>query len=181
MFGKEEGGGGFQFNQELIDEVVSHQACWLTGDLVLFFPALHAYFLRPLVHLCISDANKAMLVQSAALIPALLDALFLDPEHPRKDMDETLRAGIQRDGAECLLQLALFESGKELLERYPEALEALRALVDGSALTGEARRAASGALVAVEGPQQAPAPSGEKHIVVSCTSRAQMVQLVDMP
>ena len=47
-----------------------------------------------------------MLVRCDSLIPTLLDALFLDPEHPRKDMEEALRAGIQRDGAECLLQLA---------------------------------------------------------------------------
>ena len=115
-----------------------------------------------------------MLVQCDALIPTLLDALFLDPEHPRKDMDEALRAGIQRDGVECLLQLALVEAGKELLERHPEALEALRALADGSALTEEARRAASGALVAMEGAAQARAPGGEKHIVMSCTLRTQL-------
>ena len=114
-----------------------------------------------------------MLVRCGALIPTLLDALFLDPEHPRKDMDEALRAGIQRDGAECFLQLALFEQGKELLGRHPEALEALRALVGGGALTVQARRAASGALVAMEGPGHARAPGGEKHIVVSCMSRTQ--------
>ena len=122
-----------------------------------------------------ADANKQMLVRCDVLIPTLLDAVFLDPEHPRKDMDEALRAGIQRDGAECLLQLALVEPGKELLERHPEALEALRALAGGAALNQETRLAASGALVAVEGPpqRQAPAPGGEKHIVVSCTSRTQ--------
>ena len=66
-----------------------------------------------------------MLVQCDALIPTLLGALFLDQEHPRKDMDEPLRAGIQSDGAECFLQLALFEPGRELLEQHPEALDAL--------------------------------------------------------
>ena len=114
-----------------------------------------------------------MLVRCDSLIPTLLDALFLDPEHPRKGMEEALRAGIQRDGAECLLQLALVEAGKDLLERHPEALEALRALADGRALTEEARLAASGALVAMEGPGQAPAPGGEKHIVVSCMWRTE--------
>ena len=117
------------------------------------------------------------------LIPTLLDALFLDPEHPRKDMDEALRAGIQRDGAECLLQLALVEPGKELLERHPEALEALRALADGAALTNEARLVATGALFAVKVPAQtqAPAPGGEQHVVVSCTFRTQIIRLADMP
>ena len=119
-----------------------------------------------------------MLVRCDALIPTLLDALFLDPEHPRmntdekapiKALDEPLRAGIQRDGAECLLQLALVEAGKELLERHPEALEALRALAGGAALNQETRLAASGALVAMDGLAQASAPGGEKHIVMSCT------------
>ena len=122
-----------------------------------------------------------MLVQCKSLIPTLLDALFLDREHPRMNTDqdapiqaleEPLRAGIQRDSAECLLQLALVEPGKELLEQHPDKpLEALRALADSGALMEEARLAASGALVALEGPtqEQAPATGGEKHIVVSCT------------
>ena len=118
------------------------------------------------------DANKTLLVQCDVLIATLLDALFLDPEHPRKDMDEKLRAGIQRDGAECFLQLALFEPGKELLEQHAEALDALRALVDGAALTEEARLSASSALVAVDGPASGsgPDPGDEKHVMVSCAS-----------
>ena len=116
-----------------------------------------------------------MLVQCDALIPTLLDALFLDPEHPRKDLDEALRAGIQCDGAECFLQLALFEPGKELLEQHPEALDALRALFDGGALTEEAGKHASGALAAVEGlaPPHDPTPSDGKHIMMSCESSTQ--------
>ena len=164
-----------------MDDTVAQLEAYLTGSLAPLFPTLPAYFLRPLVHLCISDTNKAMLVRSDALIPTLLDALFLDPEHPRKDMEEALRAGIQSDGAECLLQLALVEPGKELLERHPEALDALRALVDGAALTEQARRAASGALVAVQGPAQAPVRGGEKHIVVSCTPLTQVIWPADMP
>ena len=120
-----------------------------------------------------------MLVQCNALVPLLLDALFIDPEHPRKDMDEALRAGIQRDGAECLLQLALVEAGKELLERHPEALDALRALADGTALTEEARLAASAALAAVEGPLPGPAPTpgDEKHVMMSCALLSIHLQL----
>ena len=112
-----------------------------------------------------------MLVQCDALIPTLLGALFLDSEHPRKDMDEPLRAGIQSDGAECFLQLALFEPGRELLEQHPEALDALRALVDGAALTEEARLSARSALAAVEGVAPGSAPAGDdKHIMMSCVS-----------
>ena len=113
-----------------------------------------------------------MLIQCTDLTPTLLDALFLDPEHPRKDMDQTLRAGIQCDGAECFLQLALYEPGKQLLEQHPEALDALRALVDGAALVEETRLAASSALAAMEGmaPGQALALGDEKHVMMSCTS-----------
>ena len=83
-------------------------------------------------------------------------------------MDEVSRAGIQCDGAECFLQLALFEPGKELLEQHPEALDALRALADGGgALASEASLAAGTALAALEGP--APGPVGDqKHVMVSC-------------
>ena len=113
-----------------------------------------------------------MLVRCDALIPTLLDSLFLHPEHPRKDMDETLRAGIQRDGAECFLQLALLEPGRELLEQHPEALDAMQALVDGAALTEEARLSASSALAAIDGPASGsgPDPGDEKHVMVSCAS-----------
>ena len=113
-----------------------------------------------------------MLLQCDALIPTLLDALFLGPEHPRKDMDETLRAGIQCDGAECFLQLALLEPGRELLEQHPEALDAMQALVDGAALTEEARLSASSALAAIDGPAPGtgPDPGDEKHVMVSCAS-----------
>ena len=106
------------------------------------------------------------------LIPTLLDALFLDPEHPRKDMDERLRAGIQCDGTECFLQLALFDPGRALLEQHTEALDALRALVDGAALTEEARLSASSALAAIDGPAPGtgPDPGDEKHVMVSCAS-----------
>lgn len=114
-----------------------------------------------------------MLVRCDALIPTLLDALFLDPEHVRTNMHETLRAGIQCDGVQCFLQLALFEPGKQLLEQHPEALDALRALVNGAGLTEEARLLASSALAAVEGPLPnrfpAPTPNDEKHVMISCT------------
>ena len=132
--------------------------------------------------ICVADANKAMLVQCNALVPLLLDALFLDPEHPRKDMDEKLRAGIQCDGAECFLQLALFDPGRELLEQHAEALDALRTLVGGAALTEEARLSASSALAAIDGPAPGPGPDpgDDKHVMVSCASTclSLVVQLV---
>ena len=116
-----------------------------------------------------------MLLRCDVLIPTLIDVLFLDPEHPRQGMKSALRAGIQCDGAECFLQLALFDPGKELLKQHPEALDALRSLIDGGALTEEARLAASSALAAVEGPGpgHGPASGDEKHAMVSCASRSE--------
>eukprot|EP01046_Picozoa_sp_COSAG06_P018345 COSAG06_NODE_1275_length_10046_cov_4.285915_2_plen_79_part_00 len=65
---------------------------------------------------CISDENKKVLVECAALmIPLLVSACFLDPDHVRKDADDSEKAPVQADAAECFLQLAAFEPGRKLL------------------------------------------------------------------
>ena len=65
VFGKEEDGAGFKFTQESVDNIVTLEQQFLTGSLVPFFPTLHAYNLRPLVHLCISGASA--LVETGTL------------------------------------------------------------------------------------------------------------------
>ena len=52
----------------------------------MFSPDLREDFLRPLVHLCVSDANKTLLLQSQQqlLLSILLEALLVDPTHPRQ-------------------------------------------------------------------------------------------------
>ena len=175
VFGKGEDSrdkGGFEFSQDLVNEVVMTHGSWLSGPLVGFFPTLPAHFLCALVNLCISDLNKPMLVKCPDLIATLVSGLIVDPEHQRKDMAEPLRAGIQRNSVECFLQLALFGEGRELLKRHTEALDALRVLSDGGALMEETSVAASSALAAVEGrlPRPGPLPDDdEKHIMMSCT------------
>ena len=57
VFGKEEDAGGFEFSQELVDDFVPSLQGWLTGALAPYFPTLPAYYLRPLVHLCISGTS----------------------------------------------------------------------------------------------------------------------------
>ena len=59
VFGKLEGGGGFDFSQTLINDITAGRREFLTGSLVAFVPTLPAYYLRPLVHLCISGALHA--------------------------------------------------------------------------------------------------------------------------
>ena len=53
-FGKEEA-GGFAFSQTLVDDTIGVFATWLGTELfAAFFPTLPTFFVRPLVHLCIS-------------------------------------------------------------------------------------------------------------------------------
>jgi hypothetical protein len=55
---------------------------------------------RGLLSLCIADAAKQMLLSNGDFLPHLVDGLLLDPEHPRKDTDDAIKAAIQCDFAE---------------------------------------------------------------------------------
>jgi hypothetical protein len=119
VFGKEEH-GSFEFSQEIIENSLANTQAQLSGVLSRYMPNLQAHWFRPVVHLCISDINKALLVRSSNLLPLLIEALFLDPAHERKDVNDrtapadSLRAAkapIQTDAIDCLLQLALFAPG----------------------------------------------------------------------
>lgn len=145
------------------------------------YPMLPLFFLREVVHLCVSDVNKMFLIKVEAenaalktvtLTGFLIEALFLDPKHGRCGLDVAIKTAIQRDAAECFLQIALFEPGREMLTKGP-ALEALRALTSGQALSEECKVFANGAILAVEGVTHEPAPAGEGdddadgHVMVS--------------
>ena len=84
-----------------------------------------------------------------------------------------VKAGIQADAAECFLQLALFDAGKERFDTDTAVLTALRTLSE-TAETEAAKKSAHGALMALEPRQRtleadadAEAPSLQ-HIMVSC-------------
>ena len=64
-----------------------------------------------IVDLCVSDKNKPLLLENVALIPYLVDALLLDPEHPRAGMKSELKAWCQQYHAEALAQLAMHPEG----------------------------------------------------------------------
>ena len=84
----------------------------------------------------------------------LLEALLLDTSHTRQNQPEAVKAAIQRDAAECLLQIALCDSGRAalLVGDGMDVLDVLRALTEGrGALTDEAVISAHGALMALEG------------------------------
>jgi hypothetical protein len=113
--------------------------------------------------------NKQLVLRSPELTKLLTEALLLDPEHVRRDQSEDVKCAIQRDAAECIMQLALYELGRETLQNVPEVLDALRMLVDREALTEEARRNAEGALMALDPQEVAHAVTVDQlHVMMSC-------------
>ena len=99
---------------------------------------------------------------------------MLDPEHPRQGTDVAVKAVFQRDAAECLQQLSLFDPGCEALKADADAIAALDMLVD-KAWSKEAKVCAEAALkqLCPERYEKAPAadPDGgeqRRHIMMSC-------------
>eukprot|EP01051_Picozoa_sp_SAG22_P016103 SAG22_NODE_2212_length_2831_cov_2.290996_1_plen_646_part_10 len=161
IFGKDEEGSDFHFSQSDINSVVVVLKDILSGALVAWFPELPGHWFLPMLHLCVSDVNKFMLVRSAELKPLLLAALFLDPDHLRKDADVSMKAPIQAAAAAAILQIAVFDPGRALLEASPPMMAALRAVAtEGGALTEACRRSAQSALVAIDRKQPAAARGG---------------------
>jgi hypothetical protein len=175
VYGKDEG-GAFMFSQGMIDMIVAWMQDVLSGS-VSSLVALSPSWLTPVVYLCISDVNKALLIQCAGLMPLLLEALWREADSVRKGIDEQIKASIQTDAATCFLQIAVSESGAQLLRHHSAAMDALRALAGGKAFTPEAKTSANGALMAVEGLSgrvREPEPAGggiydgsDGHIMVS--------------
>ena len=113
---------------------------------------------RAVVNLCVSDANKDLILVNESLLALLAEALLLDPTHVRQDQRPAVKAAIQADAVEAILQLACYEPGRALLAtRQDTIMAALRALIShehggsGCALSTEAECSASGALLALEG------------------------------
>ena len=141
LFGKEEDGGHFSFDAGSVNDLVSFLQEQLSGITVQFFPNLSAYWFKPVQFLCVSDVNKELLIENKdAVIPLLLEALFLEPERSKN------KAAIQQSVAESLLQIALFPPGCEVLKANPAVVEALD-LLAATAWTEEAKRCAHAALM----------------------------------
>ena len=118
------------------------------------------------LELCISDENKPLLLTSPDLIPYLVDALLLDPDHPRAGMKHELKAWCQEHHAECLAQLAVFQPAHEALRQDPSVVPALEAVAEAG-LSAEARRFAQAALLALSDKEMHADAEGEKHIMLS--------------
>ena len=167
VFGRDEGGSDFTFTQQHVDLLLEKWSQVVravgfnanakpTADLVM------------VVELCISDTTKPLLLANPAFIPYLVDALLLDPAHPRAGMKGELKAWCQTTHAECLAQVAVFQpDGREALRQDPSVRDALRCVAE-SGLTDEARHYAESALVALSDTELVKIEEGQKHVMLSC-------------
>ena len=105
VFGRDEGGSEFTFTQQHIDIILTYwaQVVRAVGVFKTMKPTADSIMA---LELCISDANKPLLLSNPAFIPYLVDALLLDPSHPRAEMKEELRSWCQEHHAECFAQSA---------------------------------------------------------------------------
>jgi hypothetical protein len=119
------------------------------------------------LELCISDSNKPLLLAHRDFLPYLVDALLLDPDHPRADMKPELKSWCQQHHAECLAQLAVYAPARDTLRADPSVIPALEAVAEGG-LTAEARQFAEAALLALSEKELHIDAEGQKHVMLSC-------------
>jgi hypothetical protein len=94
VFGRDEGGSEFSFSQPHIDILLTRWSQIVraegynrnnnpTADTILA------------LDLCISDENKPLLLSNPDFLPYLVDALLIDPSHPRAEMKEERGTGVR--------------------------------------------------------------------------------------
>ena len=118
------------------------------------------------LELCVSDENKPLLLANADFIPYLVDALLLDPGHPRAGMKPELKSWCQEHHAECLAQLAVFEPAREALRQDPSVIKALEVVAEAG-LSAEARRFAQAALLALSDKEMHVLVDSQQHVMLS--------------
>jgi hypothetical protein len=119
------------------------------------------------LELCISDANKPLLLAHRGFLPYVVDALLLEADHPRADMKPELKSWCQQHHAECLAQLAMFAPARETLRGDRSVIPALEAVAEGG-LSGEARKFAEAALLALSDKELHVDTEGQEHVMLSC-------------
>ena len=119
------------------------------------------------LELCVSDSNKQVLLGHRNFLPYVVDALLLDPAHPRAEMKEDLKAWCQQHHCEALAQLSVHEDSRSALLQEPSVVPALEA-VSKTGLTEGAREFAASALVALRDKKLQMAAGGQKHVMLSC-------------
>ena len=121
------------------------------------------------LELRISNETKPLLLDNPNFLPYLVDALLLDPEHPRAGMTHELKSWCQTHHAECLAQLAVFEPAHDALRQDPQVISALEAVSEGG-LSAESRQYVQATLLALSDKEMQHDVEGQKHVMLSCES-----------
>jgi hypothetical protein len=173
VFGRDEGGSTFTFTPLHIKTLTDlwSQVVRAVGSRANHKPSGDNIYAA---QLCVSDANKPLLIANEMFVPYLVDALLLDPEHPRAGMKEELKAWCQQHHCEALAQLAVHDGSREALLRDGSVVPALEAVMkDG--LSEEARELAAAAVSALSERELVLATEGQKHVMLSCEFRARLM------
>ena len=149
----EDGGGGLVFSQSDIATIV--QMADPRGDLYVVVGGSLTLTQAPrssraIFNLCVSDANKQMLLSSDGFIRVLVDCLLLDPELPMALClgFGDIKTSVQREYVEALEQIAVSPLGRAVLLSDPTVVQALEQVAD-QGWSEEARECARGALSAL--------------------------------
>lgn len=100
VFGKDEGGSEFAFAPRHIELL-------LTNWSQIVRAVGYQKFSQPtadnvcVAELCISDEHKLLLLADTRFIPYIVDALLLDPDHPRASMKQDIKAWCQQHHCYC--------------------------------------------------------------------------------
>jgi hypothetical protein len=166
VFGRDEGGSEFNFTPHHIETLVEDwsQICRAIGFKATTKPTADNIFAA---QLCVSDANKPLLMANSRFLPYLVDALLSDPDHPRAEMKEELKIWCQEHHCEALLQLAVHEDSREALLRDQSVTPALEAVAQ-TGMSQAAREQAAAALVALSDRALVMLAEGsQKHVMLS--------------
>eukprot|EP01052_Picozoa_sp_SAG31_P018836 SAG31_NODE_1350_length_8681_cov_14.408879_4_plen_466_part_00 len=164
LWGREEDDGdSFRFSQPHIDALLAHCTELMHPGSALSADAsygsiwtLDRFQFRHVLNLCISDTGKQLLLDSSGgngLVRHLIDGLLVDPKNPRQhEAAAHVKAAVQRDSAECIQQLSLYQPGLQALKADQTCMRAMVALAaaqeeGGVALTAEARVCARNTLL----------------------------------
>lgn len=172
LFGRDEE-NAFGFKQEDVDGYLVHLDQNMQREGPGVFWDLGPHFCRGIANLCISDVFKQMLLDNSSFIPLLVCGLLLDPDQPHQARAaQSVKAQVQFDFAQCILQLSLFQAGAAALQADPTVVDALDKLVV-SAWLDDAKECAKGALIQLCPERIAeqvivPGPDVPRHVMMSC-------------
>ncbi len=166
VFGRDELGSEFTFTPQHIEMMAENWSTYVraVGWRVNTKPTADSIFAA---QLCVSDKNKPLLIANQRFIPYLVDALLLDPDHPRAGMKEELKAWCQEHHCEALAQLSMHEDSRSALLQSTLVIPALEKASE-TGLTAKTCELATAALVALRGMNLRVAMDGQKHVMLSC-------------